>query len=116
MRLLNCTKEEAVNVIESDKRIDRGERVEFDLSPEKEKLAKKMANTHERKKPIALDTKPRQRKENATKAELVNALADFLKKQGMDNVTITNKERMIAFSIGADNFEITLIQKRKAKG
>ena len=32
-----------------------------------------------------------------------------------ENVEITNAERMIAFSIGDEKYEITLIQKRKPK-
>ena len=31
------------------------------------------------------------------------------------NVEITNKERQIAFQIGENNYELTLVQKRKPK-
>ena len=33
----------------------------------------------------------------------------------VENLEITNKERQIAFKIGENSFEITLIQKRKPK-
>lgn len=53
MRVLDVSAEEADEILKADKAIDRGERVPFDLSPEKEKLAKKFANvdTKQRKKP-----------------------------------------------------------------
>ena len=35
MRLLDCTQEEALDVIEKDKIIDRGGRTEFDLDKER---------------------------------------------------------------------------------
>ena len=33
----------------------------------------------------------------------------------VENIEITNKERQIAFKIGEDMFELTLVQKRKPK-
>jgi hypothetical protein len=33
----------------------------------------------------------------------------------VENAEITNKERQIAFQIGEDKFELTLVQKRKPK-
>ena len=44
MRVLGCTEAEAEDIIASDKAIDKGERVYFDLDPETEKQAKKMIN------------------------------------------------------------------------
>ena len=41
MRLLKVSSAEADEILASDRAIDRGERTEFDLSPEQEKLAKK---------------------------------------------------------------------------
>lgn len=40
MKLMGWTQEEAESVWEADRAIDKGERVEFDLSPEQEKEAK----------------------------------------------------------------------------
>ena len=62
MRILKVSEEEADEILEYDKRIDRGERVEYDLPPELEKMAKKFANVTTHKKPIVLDTKPREKK------------------------------------------------------
>ena len=117
MRILGCSSEEADDIIATDKMIDKGERTPYDLDPEAEKIAKKFANAGT-KKPTVYDFKTRERKSNPTKGGIIAELAKFLKENSefaTENVEITNKERQIAFKIGDDNFEITLIQKRKPK-
>ena len=122
MRVLDVSAEEADEILKADKAIDRGERVPFDLSPEKEKLAKKFANvdTKKRKKPTVynLDAKGKVRKENPTKASIIAELAKFLtenSENACEMVEITNKERQIAFKIGENAYELALVQKRKPK-
>ena len=115
---LGCSREEAEDIVKWDKVIDQGGRTPFDLDPETEKMAKKMANATERKKPTNYDFSKRERKANPTKGGIIAEIAQFLAENSQfatENVEITNKERMIAFKIGEDNFEITLIQKRKPK-
>jgi hypothetical protein len=116
---LKCSEEEAREIMAFDKRIDRGERTEYDLSPEEEKAAKKWANTTSEKK-AAPNYKwtTRERKANPTKGGIIAELADFMantSQYAAEDVVITNKERMIAFRIGDNDYEITLIQKRKKK-
>ena len=117
MEKLHCSREEAEDVIKWDKAIDHGERTPFDLDPEKEKAAKKFANSTTKKRPpnYSLEgAKPRQtRKENPTKAAIIKYLSECLK--DYDNVVITNKERQITFSTADENYELTLVQKRKPK-
>jgi hypothetical protein len=120
MRLLGCTAEEAEDIIRTDSDIDHGKRTQYDLSKDEEKVAKKYTNIHEKtkKKPISLDNKPRERKANPTKGGIIAEIAQFLSEKSefaTENVEITNKERMIAFKIGDESYEITLIQKRKPK-
>ena len=118
MNGLQCTREEAEDVIKWDKVIDQGGRTPYDLDPEAEKMAKKMANVKERTKPTNYNFSKRERKANPTKGGIIAEIAQFLTEKSQfatENVEITNKERMIAFKIGEDNFEITLIQKRKPK-
>ena len=122
MRVLDVSAEEADEILKADKAIDRGERVSVDLSPEKEKLAKKFANvdTKQRKKPTVynLDARGKARKENPTKASIIAELAKFLtenSENACEMVEITNKERQIAFKIGENAYELTLVQKRKPK-
>lgn len=113
MRLLKCTKEEAEEMVACDKAIDRGERVYFDLDPQAEKQAKKYANTGTRK--TSGEKAERKRKENPTKATIISEIAQFLEEKGYEMVEITNKERQIAFKVGENDYEFTLVQKRKPK-
>lgn len=118
MRVLKVSAKEADEILAYDKAIDQGKRVEYDLSPELEKLAKKFANCGERKRPIILDNKPRARKENPTKGGIIAEIAKFLTENSefaTKNVEITNKERQISFKIGDETYELTLVQKRKPK-
>ena len=114
--------EEIEDIIKSDEAIDKGERVYFDLDPEKEKEAKKFAKAGTRKAPTVykLDNAEgkRSRKENPTKAGIIAEIAKFLaenSENACENVEITNKERQIAFKICENCYEFTLVQKRKPK-
>ena len=114
MRNLKCSREEAEQILADDKAIDRGERMDFDLSPEAEKQAKKYANTGTRQ--TNGQKTERKRKENPTKEGIIQLLATFLQENGnFSAVNITNASRMIAFSCENDDFELTLVQKRKKK-
>lgn len=118
MRKLGMTDAEIQEVLAADKAIDRGEKMEFDLDPEKEKIAKKFANVKEHKKPTVYDFQKRERKANPTKGAIIAELAQFLtetSENACENVVITNKERQISFTIGENTFELTLVQKRKPK-
>ena len=115
---LGMTEKEALDVIACDHEIDRGIAQEFDLDPEREKMAKKFANATTKKKPTVYDFKQRERKANPTKASIIAELAKFLaedSENACEGVNITNKERQIAFRIGENDYELTLVQKRKPK-
>ena len=115
---LGMTEKEALDVIECDKEIDRGIAQEFDLDPEREKMAKKFANSTHKKKPVAYDFKQRERKANPTKASIIAELAKFLaedSENACESVEVPNKERQIAFTIGDQKYELTLVQKRTPK-
>ena len=120
MKILGCSEEEAQAMLDYDKEVDRTTGgLEYDLSKEAQKQAIKDAHKgQERAKkkngPTVYKFSQRQRKENVTKADLISKLAEFLAEQ-VDNVIVTNKERQITFSVNDDNFELTLVQKRKKK-
>lgn len=110
MRSLNCSRKEAEEILEADKAIDQGKRMEFDLSPAQEKQAIKYANadTH---KPVL---KPRpERKPDELKESIVAQIADYLPQIQAEQVTIANKNRLISFSLQGRDFELTLTAKRK---
>lgn len=129
MRTLRVSAEEADAILAADKEIDRGVQQDWDLSPEEHKKAMKYANvTDKRKEPkpepedgkkaptvFNFDTTERKRKANPTKGGIIEALSKFLTENGYEAVEVTNKERQIAFKVGENNFELTLVQKRKPK-
>ena len=120
MQKLGFSEEEIKDIIATDEAIDKGERVYFDLSPEKEKAAKKYAKAGTRKAPTVynLDARGKARKENPTKASIIQELAKFLtetSENACEMVEITNKERQISFKCGENAYELTLVQKRKPK-
>ena len=81
MASLKCTREEAIDIIESDKAIDKGERVYFDLDKDAEKQAKKWANVGEKTKKT--ERKAPVRKENATKSAIIAEITSGVVSPGM---------------------------------
>ena len=119
MRLLDCTEEEALDVIETDKIIEQGGRTKYDLPIEQEKEAMKFGAVKDRKaKDKEGNMRGKVRAENPTKSGIISNLAEFLTEMSnfeCENVRITNKERQIAFKCGENDYELTLVQKRKPK-
>ena len=118
MSSLGVSQAEAEEIYEFDKAIDRGERTQYDLDPEKEKEAKKMANVKNHRTTGVYNLNKRERKENPTKASIIAEIAQFLtenSENACENVKVVNKERQISFSIGDNKYELTLVQKRQPK-
>lgn len=115
VNLLGCSIFEAEQIIADDKKIDKGQEVDFGLSKEEEKKALKLANVKEHKKPAVYKFDKRERKVDTTKEGVIQAVFDFLVENGYENCEITNKSKLIAFKIGEDNYEFNLIRKRKPK-
>ena len=113
MRNLKCSQAEAEAILAEDKKIDRGEKVDFDLSAEEHRKAMKNANAGTRT--AKSEKTARKAPENPTKEGVIAAISNFLTENGYNSVEITNKTRQIAFKIGEDAYELTLIAKRKPK-
>lgn len=117
MKTMGWTKEEAEDVWNTDHAIDKGADP-FPQTDAQKKISQSYAKTGTRKAPTAYKFTQRERKENATKAGLIQEFYEFLTKNSdfaVKNCEITNKERMIYFEIGSERYELTLIQKRKPK-
>lgn len=114
MEKLDCTEEEAKDIIETDKAIDRGQRVYFDLSPEEEKAAKKMANV---KGHTVYNFTKRERKPNEDKREIIDAIKKglvLLPETGISTtINVTNAERELEFTYNGKKYKITLSAPRK---
>lgn len=113
--LLGCSIAEAEQIIADDKKIDKGQEVDFGLSKEEEKKALKYANVKEHKKPAVYKFDKRERKADTTKEGVIQQIFDFLVENGYENCEILNKSKLIGFKIGEDNYEFNLIRKRKPK-
>lgn len=113
MGILGCSEQEAQNVIATDKKIDKGEKL-FSLNPEEEKASKKA-----RRAPTVynFDTSKRKKVENLVKRDLIQQLFQFLNSldEVITNIQIVNPERIISFNVQGDTYEFTLVQKRKPK-
>ncbi len=118
MNGLKCDRAEAEEVYAYDVAVNHDEKTEFDATPEQLKVQHEMTKTGTRKAPTAFKFTKRERKPNATKGGLITDLAQFLRENSsfaVENLEIVNKERQIAFEIGGEKFELTLVQKRKPK-
>lgn len=109
---LNITIDEARQVQEDDKRIDRGEKL-FELPPELEAGAKKARQTGTRK---ATEVK-RERKPDEDKRELIqyleSSLEDAYPDLDLGNITIANPEREMEFTYNGKKYRLTLACPRK---
>ena len=104
MKLLGCSREEAIQLIEDDKRIDKGEKL-FELDPELEKGAKK-ARQADRK--VSTTPVKREKKAKPEKAEICSAMMDGLKSLGVEDFNITNAEREFLFVHNGTKYKVTL--------
>ena len=104
MKSLNISREEAIALMEEDRRIDRGEKL-YELDPELEKGAKK-ARQADRKKSDT-PTK-RERKPKPEKAEICSAMMEGLAELGVADFNITNPEREFVFTHNGTKYKVTL--------
>ena len=105
MRLLDISEEEAVAMLEEDKRIDRGEKL-YELPPELAGGAKK-ARQAPRKQPTA--PVKREKKVDADKKHLMNAIKTAI--GNTPNVTdfeFVNDERECLFIYNGKKYKIVL--------
>lgn len=113
--LLGCSIVEAEKIIADDEKINKNQAVDFGLSKEEEKKALKYANVREHKKPAVYKFDKREKKADVTKEGVIQALFDFLSKNGYEDTQILNKSKLISFRIAEDDYELNLIRKRKKK-
>ena len=105
MRILGISREEAIQLIEDDKRIDRGEKL-FELDPELAKGAKKARQAE--RKPTTYDFSKRERKAKPEKAEICSAMMEGLGSLGVTDFSVTNAEREFIFTHNGTKYKVTL--------
>lgn len=120
---LDISYDEAKEMIEEDKAIDRmtkTEEINSDLDEKQRKAIKKYTNVGRGKSVDGVNAYgkkiKRTIKADEVKQSIIQIIAETLENCGqVDTVTITNIQKTIAFKIGADDFEIDLKRKRKKK-
>ena len=104
MKSLNISREDAIELMEEDKRIDRGEKL-YELDPELEKGAKKARQADRKKSDTPIK---RERKPKPEKAEICSAMMDGLSVLGVIDFNITNPEREFLFTYNGTKYKVTL--------
>lgn len=121
-KTLDITIEEAKEMLEEDKKIDRMKvsAVNNDMSTEQKKAIKKYTNVARGREIQCADAygkkKKRTIKADDVKQMLIKLIAETLENSSeVDEVNITNIQKTITLKIGDDDFEIDLKRKRKPK-
>ena len=114
MNLLKISREEAIQLIEDDKRIDKGEKL-FSLTPEQEKASKKARSAGRKPKTTVykFDTTKRKKPENKNKSDLISVITGALTEHGTENLELINPEREFTFTMDGTKYKIVLSLPRK---
>ena len=114
MNLLKISREEAIQLIKDDKRIDKGEKL-FSLTPEQEKASKKARSAGRKPKTTVykFDTTKRKKPENKNKSDLISVITGALTEHGAENLELINPEREFTFTMDGTKYKIVLSLPRK---
>lgn len=103
-KALQLTPEQEAELLAYDKAVEADKKTEYDLPPDKAKIAQKFAHAGTRKAPTAYKFTPRQRKPNATKGGIIAELAEFLEKTvnslSLTCLLLTKKGRLRFLLVG----------------
>lgn len=109
MKLLGLSKEEAIEMYLEDEGYIENEEVE-----ELTKKAKANKINHEAKSNKPRKAVKRERKPDVEKENIIEILANCLKNAGFE-AEITNKSKLIEFSVGENHYKLDLVKKRPPK-
>ena len=109
MTKLDCTEEEALEVIAMDDEIEHGADP-FKLTAEQEKVSKAARSVD--RKPAAQKAK-RERKADQAKRDLIADIRVLLEGLGAEDMEITNIERQLDFKVEGRRFRVVLSAPRK---
>ena len=107
MKSLNISREEAIELMEEDKAIDRGEKL-YELPKELQAGAKKARQADRKKTETKREKKPKPEKE-----EICSAMMDGLRELGVGEFEILNAEREFIFHKDGVKYKVTLACPRK---
>ena len=107
---LHCSREEALDILATDKRIDRGEKL-FELDPEQKKASKEARQAP--RTPTTYKFSQRERKAKPEKAQICAAMIEGLKGIEVADLTVVNEEREFTFTLNGTKYKVTLACPRK---
>lgn len=114
MKTLDISREEALELEGYDEAVTKGEKTEYDLTAEQQKVVSEMTRADGE-----VGKRKSTRKPNELKEAIIREIAEFLREdaQGQlyDDVAIANANRTITFTVGEKRFELNLIEKRAPK-
>lgn len=113
LRKLGLTDAEIQQVLEDDKRIDKGEKL-FELSAEQEKASKQARQADRKPTVYKLDNKEgkRSKKTDDTKKFLLSALIGGIEDSTGGKVEVLNDEREFVFYFNEKKFKVVLSAPR----
>ena len=112
MKALDISEEEALQLVEDDKRIDKGEKL-FELTKEQQKASKDARATGTKKPTVyKFDTTKKKKKEKPQKADLIQCVKGALEGFGVNRLEVTNAEREMVFFVGDTKYIIVLSAPR----
>lgn len=109
MKSLDCTREEAIEIIKDDEAIEKGEKL-FELTDEQKKASKAMTTTGTKKRTAV----KRERKVDEDKAVLMDILTDAL----VDSEVLITKQKTEAemdFTFKGAEYTLKIIKHRPPK-
>lgn len=111
MNILNCTREEAIEVIKYDELVDKG-KDPMPLTKEQEKVSKEMRRVDSGKprKSSGIPAK-RAKKIDANRTDLVNAILESLESIATD-ITTVHAEREYTCLVGGKKYKIAISAPR----
>lgn len=113
MAKLDLSKDEAIQMWLEDN--DYCENEEVEILTQKAKENKVSRGAKSEKALTKTDKKPKERKPDIEKEEIITALSEFLTEKGCTFVEITNKSKIIEFNIGETHFKLDLIRQKGHK-
>lgn len=102
---------EIAEILQADKEIDQGADL-FPLTAEQEQASKEVRKTTA-KNPTVYNFKPREKKVNNSKRELIAVIQKALEDNGCKVVLTTNPEREFEFTCGDTKYKIVMSVPRK---
>lgn len=115
MDILNISREEAIQLIQEDEKIDKmvsSSEINSDLTKEQIQNAKRARQADRVKGVFKFDVSKRQRKENPDKRILIENLRASVEEIGGTDIEITNVEREMIFKFNNVKYKVVLSAPR----